>query len=736
MAMLQGRRGHSRIIVLLMILGLLTLPAWGATPAAPCAACVARYAGLEPDVFLHTWLILKPIALAAPAHGPIGGTAQSPPDEQAQAKAFAADWLRGNGGEAAVRARPGLEQKIGGLQLVWQRVESPGDAVDLKTGSDPDSYVIAYASAEIDVPHATKALLGIGSDDGVKVWLNGKLVHEKWAIRPVHPDEDIVPVQFVAGRNRLLLKVQNASDGWGFTCRVMGEKAQADTVAEAVRRADQDALAHWLDLGMNVNGRDKLGLTPVQSARLTGQTDLVSYLARRGATLTAPTPAPADVVDKLFNSVIDREGPGAAVLVARDGQILFEKGYGLADIENHVPVTPATSFRIGSITKQFTAAAILKLQEQGKLSVEDTLPKYVPDFPRGSEVTLHHLLTHTSGIHSYTDKPGFVAAVMHPAKSLEVIQSIEADPYDFSPGRQWRYDNSGYFLLGHIIETVSGGSYGDYLRKSFFEPLGMSHTQPYRNDQRPEREALGYDPHPKASHKYTREPDWDMTWAGGAGVLSSTVEDLYRWNEAVFGSKVLAPASLEAAFTSGHIADGSQTGYGYGWFVSTLRGEQMISHGGGLPGFQSSLMRLPREHFTVVVLTNDLQSAPGSDSSTLAHAVAEAYLGTQLPPRPVAVTGIAPQVLDSIAGQYDYGPQGIMTVTREGSRLFAQLFGQPRLEIFPRSENEFFWKPVEAEVTFVRDPNGKVIEAIHHQNGGTRHAARLVGRTAEAPRID
>jgi CubicO group peptidase (beta-lactamase class C family) len=292
----------------------------------------------------------------------------------------------------------------------------------------------------------------------------------------------------------------------------------------------------------------------------------------------------------------------AAVLVARDGQILFEKGYGLADIENHVPVTPATSFRIGSITKQFTTAAILKLQEQDKLSVADTLSKYIVSFPRGGEVTLHHLLTHTSGIHSYTNKPGFPSAVIHPAKPLEVIQSIEADPYDFGPGRQWLYDNSGYFLLGYIVETVSGESYGDFLRKSFFEPLEMSHTSVYRNDHPPEREALGYEPDSKASRRYARAPDWDMTWAGGAGALSSTVEDLYRWNEAVFGGKVLAPASLQAAFTSGRIADGSQTGYGYGWFVSTLRGEQMISHGGGLPGFQSSLLRLPRERFTVVVL--------------------------------------------------------------------------------------------------------------------------------------
>jgi CubicO group peptidase (beta-lactamase class C family) len=720
----QGRPGRGRIIVLLMSLGLFAVPALRAAPAAPCEACVAPHSGLEPDVFLHTWLILSPI--------PIGGTAQNPPDEHTQAKAFAADLLTGNGGEATVRPRAGLEERIGGRQLEWRRVESPRDAVDLKAGDDPETYVVAYAATEIDVPRATRALLGIGSDDGVKVWLNGKLVHERWAIRPVHPDEDVVPVQFVRGRNRLLLKVQNASDGWGFTCRVMGAKAQGDKLAEAVRRADRDAVGHWLDLGMKVNGHDALGLTALQLARLTGQTDMVSYLARRGATLTVPIPAPGDVVDKLFSHVIDRDGPGAAVLVARDGQILFERGYGLADIESHVPVTPATSFRIGSITKQFTTAAILKLQEQGKLSVTDTLSKYIADFPRGGEVTLHHLLTHTSGIHSYTDKPEFVAAVTHPVKPLEVIQSIKSDPYDFGPGQQWRYDNSGYFLLGYIVETVSGESYGDFLRKSFFDPLGMTHTGVYHNDHRPEREALGYESDPKAPLKYARAPDWDMTWAAGAGALSSTVEDLYRWNEALFGGKVLAPASMEAAFTSGRIADGSQTGYGYGWFVATLRGEQMISHGGGLPGFRSYLSRLPREHFTVVVLMNGPMSTYEGNPTALAQAVTEAYLSAELPPRPVAVTGIAPHVLDSIVGQYDYGPQGIMSLTREGDRLFAQLPGQPRLEIFPRSDHEFFWKAVEAEVTFISDANGKVIEAIHHQNGGTRHAPRVAELTEVA----
>jgi CubicO group peptidase (beta-lactamase class C family) len=247
----------------------------------------------------------------------------------------------------------------------------------------------------------------------------------------------------------------------------------------------------------------------------------------------------------------------------------------LADIEHHLPVTSQTKFRIGSISKQFTAAAILKLQEQGKLSVEDKLSKYFPAYPRAGEVTLRHLLTHTSGIRNYTDKPGFMDSVAKPVKPEVLVASFAKDRFDFDPGQKWSYCNSGFFLLGCIVEKVSGQSYEAFLRNTFFEPLGMRNSGVHRSDLALNHEALGYNGGPN------RAVNWDMSWAGGAGALYSTVGDLYRWNEALFHGKVLASATLEAAFKPVKTAPNQEddsAGYGYGWAIGKFRSAPEISH--------------------------------------------------------------------------------------------------------------------------------------------------------------
>jgi hypothetical protein len=221
-----------------------------------------------------------------------------------------------------------------------------------------------------------------------------------------------------------------------------------------------------------------------------------------------------------------------------------------------------------------------------------------------------------------------------------------------------------------------------------------------------------------------------MSRAGGAGILYSTVEDLYRWNEAVFNGKVLVQASLKAAFTpvkTEETKDETLTdGYGYGWAMNHMRGVREISHNGGLQGFSSSLLRLPEQHFTVAVLANALPGAPGVDPGQLAHLVAEIYLGEKLAARcaGIAAVAVSTNALDALAGRYDYSGS-VMTVTRQGTHLYAQLPGQQRFEIFPKSETNFFWKVVDAQVTFVKNPAGRVIKAIHHQGGVTFSAPRL-----------
>ena len=438
-------------------------------------------------------------------------------------------------------------------------------------------------------------------------------------------------------------------------------------------------------------------------------------------------PSPEKDADSVFNAFIKTNEPGVAVLVAQNGKILFEKGYGLADVEHRVAITPATKFRIGSITKQFTAAAILKLQEEGKLSVTDKLSKYIPDYPRGDEVTLQHLLTHTSGIHNFTQKQGFMQRVTNAVAIGDLIKWFKNDPYDFDPGAKTFFENSGYVLLGYIVEKVSGENYGTFLREKFFQPLGMTNTGVYRANLALTHEALGYS---YEDHKYQRAVNWDMSWAGGAGALYSTVEDLYRWNEGIFNGKVLNEASLKAAFTpvktKENEEDNSGDGYGYGWGITTLRGEREISHAGGLSGFRSFLLRLPKENFTVVLLGNAGPVVPGPSPEAFARQVAQLYLAGKLPPPEelVANPNVPPGAFEAVAGRYDCGGPVLM-VTKEGNQLFAQFGRQKKMEIFPLSETNFFWKEYEARVTFVKDKSGKAIKAIYRQGDKTIYAPRL-----------
>jgi len=429
-------------------------------------------------------------------------------------------------------------------------------------------------------------------------------------------------------------------------------------------------------------------------------------------------PAASEKADALLSGLIETNDPGLAVLVAQNGKILFEKCYGLADRERHVPVMPQTTFRIGSIGKQFTASAILKLQEKGKLSVNDKLSKYIPDFPRGDEVTLRHLLTHTSGIHSYTEKDGFMGRVTSPIKPDDLINSFKNDPYDFDPGKKWHYDNSGYFLLGRIVEKVSGQSYGDFLQKNFFKPLGMTNTGVYRAHLGLLHEALGYS---LEGAVFTNAVNWDMSWAGGAGTLYSTVEDLFRWNEGIFNGRVLGAASLKAAFTPVQMYENqlnSDSGYGYAWFIGRHRGLLEISHGGGLEGFLTQLLRVPDEKFTVAVLANAMPGRTNAIPLLLAQQLVDIFLADKLAPLPIVNTNVSPSSYDALTGRYGPWLPGVnLTIRKGGTHLYGQIAEGPEMgaeaELFPKSDTEFFSK-TGAQITFVKDTSGKVVKIIVH----------------------
>ena len=683
------------------------------------ASETASYQGLQADEFMKKWLVLGPIAVSYN---------EPKPDEKAQKKAFASDFLTQHGGETDIQPKPGLTHQIGEKEYQWRLVHSKSDIVDLVEIYGKKEFVVAYAWAEIEVPETTTVLLGIGSDDGVKVWVNGELVHENWIGRPVAKDDDVVPATFQKGKNQLLLKVQNGAIDWGFACRALGAESLPEKLISAARRGNLDDLEMLLSHGANVNATIEPGLTALHAAKISGREDTVKFLLEKGADANIEMPAKEELVNAIFNDVIKGDSSGAAVLIARDGEIIYEKGFGFANLEHHVPVTTETKFRIGSITKQFTASAILKLQEEGLLSVDDPLSKFLTDYPRGDEVTIHHLLTHTSGIHSYTGKPDFFKTVTVETKPDELIESFKDDEFDFDPGEKWLYNNSGYFLLGYIVDKVSGESFADYLKNHLFEPLNMKDTGVHHWSLILEHEASGYS---YENGKFQKAINWDMSRVGGAGALYSTVGDLYRWNEAVFNGRVLSESSLKAAFTPVTLNDGSEANamggkYGYGWMFSETRGMKEIAHGGGLNGWAAYLARYVQPNFTVAILSNCTPPPPGMNPGGMAHNIAEIYLWKKMEKSESFALDatVDSSVYDDYVGRYDY-VQAILTVTREGDRLFGQLSGQPKSEIFPKSETEFFWKVVDAQVTFVRNKEGEVTHVIHHQGGREIEAPRL-----------
>ena len=680
---------------------------------------------IQPDQFLRQWSVLGPIP-AFIEGGPRTADA-------AKSESFEVDLLQDAEGESSAAPSVGEEVTIRGKSLKWSSVSSEDKEVDLQKAVGEHEWSIAYAFATVDAAKAKDGVLGIGSDDAVRIWLNGDLVHDNWASRALNQDDDLVPIRLRKGPNQLLLKVLNRKYTWGFTCRLLSDKQLGRKLVTAAVRGNLDRVKILQANGVNVDTANEFGLTAYQAAKIRGYTNVANWLAENGADTERSFADPKIYVDAILREESRSNQPGVAVIVSQDGEVLFSKGYGLANVADNVSISAKTKFRIGSVTKQFAAAAILKLQEDGKLKVTDKLTKFIPDYPRGDEVTLHHLLTHTSGITSYTSKGDFYEKVTKPIEPQDLIASFKNDDFDFSPGEKWSYSNSGYFLLGHIVAQVSEKSFDEYLRETFFVPLGMKDTGVHRPDLDLQNEAAGYS---YSEGKFVDALNWDMSHAGGAGAIYSTVEDLQRWNQGVFGEKVLKKSTLAAAFTKAETkANDNAMGYGYGWMLGQQRGLPIVHHSGGLQGFVSYLTRFPKQKLTIAVLHNAFPGSGDLEPSGLARMIAEAYLWKEMAPRPshdVDET-VDPNSYVAFVGDYDYGA-AIMKVTAEDNRLFAQLSGQPKMEIFPAGPSTFFWKVVEAQVEFLRDVDDKVIAVQHTQGGQSFKAAKM--KAAKTVKVD
>ena len=541
-------------------------------------------------------------------------------------------------------------------------------------------------------------------------------------------------------------------------------------------------------------------------------------------------------IDELMRLAHDYRQFNGSVLVAENGKVIYKKGLGLANMEWNIPNEPDTKFRLGSITKQFTSMLVLQLVEQGRLKLDGKVTDYLPDYRKdtGEKVTIHHLLSHTSGIPNYTAQPRFFEDVSRNPFTVEAfVKKYASGDLEFEPGSKFNYSNSGYFLLGAIIEKVTGKPYEQVLQENIFAPLGMKNSGYDHYNTIIGKRASGYVKTPRG---YENAPYLDTSIPYAAGSLYSTVEDLYLWDQALYTDKLLSTKYRELLFKP------NLDNYAYGWVIAkaSLSGSKetvsSIWHNGGINGFNTLIVRLVDNRHLIILLDNTSQgryqekigqeitnilydkpySPPKqsvaealfktinekdaetalkqyrdlkanqsnaydfseSELNTLGYqllgmkrikdaievfklnteaypqafntydSLGEAYMlsgdqqlaiknyqkSLELNPKNSNATQmlkringgatgerketkVDAKIYDAYVGEYELAPNFLLAITKEGDSLMGQATGQPKVELFPSSETEFFLKAVDAHITFVKNDRGQVTSLILHQNG-------------------
>ena len=522
-------------------------------------------------------------------------------------------------------------------------------------------------------------------------------------------------------------------------------------------------------------------------------------------------------IDDYMKSLVEYQNFNGNVLIAKEDKVILNKGYGYANIEAKITNKPQTRFAIGSVTKQFTAMGIMQLSEKNLLNVEDKVSKYIPELKEGDKLTIHNLLTHTSGLKNYTDLIEIFKADTKNKDPMMMVNLIKDMPLEFKPGEQFQYSNTNYLLLGMIIEKLTGESFEDYLEKNILKPLDMKDTGVSygKNNQSPN--ATPY------SGFMELEPIDDsivLNLAFGAGNMYSTTGDLSKWDLALKTEKLVSKETVDKIFKN-YIMFSKTEGYGYGWMVSDTDLGKRVKHGGNTLGFTSIIDRYIDKKLTIIALTNkgyydverladDLKNiSQGKEHKSVEHleeieikdkALYEKYIGkyklfegadiyvtykngnlyAQVTGQPsfqifpqtenkffakiveVSIEFISndkgetiklnleqmgqeftcekieqeefkeqeqvyvdSKIYEQYVGDYELAPNAIITITKENEKIYAKLTGQEKYEIFASSESEYFYKVVDAKISFIRDENGKVISLRLHQNGVDMPAIKI-----------
>jgi len=441
-----------------------------------------------------------------------------------------------------------------------------------------------------------------------------------------------------------------------------------------------------------------------------GRRSLVSVLAillcsaSSGAGQTRPTRTGTGLIptiDALAAAAFPSDRPGAIVLAAKEGKPIFKRAYGLADLEFSTMLEPDMLMRIGSVTKQFTAGVILRLVELGKLHLTDTVSTYLPDYPEaGRSITIEQLLTHTSGLPNFTALPEYVPGQSRRLSVVALLGMFKDRPLDFTPGTRFSYSNSGYAVLGAIIEQITKQPFAEALREYILVPIAARDTRYDSFERILPRRAHGYE---RDGTEYRNAPYLDMSQPFAAGALVSTVDDLLTWDSALTSGRILRPESLARMMASFRLSDGTTSNYGYGWALADYAGHAIAEHSGGINGFRCHVVRIADARVYVAVLSNDGTSS--RRTPRLARKIASLLVGAPLTEPPAIA--LPPSVLDQFAGRYLFPNDRRITLARDGDHL--------RLEgasdegaLYAVRGDQFQERGGVARFTFQRDGDGRV----------------------------
>jgi CubicO group peptidase (beta-lactamase class C family) len=426
---------------------------------------------------------------------------------------------------------------------------------------------------------------------------------------------------------------------------------------------------------------------------------------------SAPLESVEMKVDKIFAEWDKWDSPGAALAVLRDGRVIYKRGFGCAQLEYNIPITPSTIFHVASVSKQFTAFAAAMLADEGKLSLDDDIRKYLPEVPDfGKTITLRHLIFHTSGLRDQWEALAIAGwrqdDVITKDHILEMVRNQKE--LNFAPGDEYLYCNTGYTLLAEIVARVTGQSFAQWTAENIFKPLGMSNTH-FHDDHEMIVKNMAYSYGLRKAGEFAKSV---LSYANvGATSLFTTVEDLCRWTQNFEDARVGGPGVIRLIQEPGILNNGKKLDYAFGLSIGEHRGLRTVGHSGGDAGYRSHVVWFPDQDFGVAVLSNLGSIAPGQ----LALKVAEVYLADKMTPEEPkpGVADLKPKkvdasILDSYVGKYELQIGRFLILTREGDKLMAEFPGDEKVELVPESESRFFVKEAGGSLTFGRDKEGKI----------------------------